>query len=740
MNTNLLFSLSLEGPESRNVILIIEGLDPTPMKEVRFYAPKNVKMFEVSIPIKNCTFPKVVSYNYAVNGVLLYPTNSTINLSRKPLTNRIVINDSKIQNSNCDVILILFVLSAPNIQDDQYVSLMTDSPVFLSNNLNYIKLEKKDGFWMGYGAISSFLNQPIVYKYAIQNQQGKEISREQGRSHTIFINSPIGNKNVTIYDTWNNEFPLFSFYPHVIKPYQTTINATTVSIEYTSKQPVKIVAIKGNNAAFKNQEPLYFDDCWRREVQLPAHGVKCDFEIGSSNSDNPRKLKWEKLPCYKIHENQIHQNVIASRLLFGEGVDKMLGIYIPLVSIRANREQNVGDFSTLVSLAKWAKHCGIGCIHVHIEKLQYGLLDPIHANGLFWSQPGQLPEIRDNKIKALYQNYQTWLPTAEQDQAYHHFITGNSYIIQHCDNDFAKWTQYILYSQLYAAFCEIIDIGVKLITDVIKTEENDMLENEEVNVYLNRKFEEMKNEINVASHYSHGIKLVGIKSLIDKSNITENYLKGLFGELSGYVMKSFFLLTSNTLTLLQNATNPAFIQNFISQLSPDKRDDFQNKLDQLFLKMTEFPDFWRRIASIANHCPATLFLDTQTSSTFQSPNISSSLHVVFSSPSEVNDKNSLHALVPNFMSPEMVSEFPEQATADEISEKLKQKINSSEKYVEVFLIDALRAMGNQISFEPLQMIKGRCRFLLPFTIEDLLCDSEINGKIREVLNSGQRSV
>jgi hypothetical protein len=101
------------------------------------------------------------------------------------------------------------------------------------------------------------------------------------------------------------------------------------------------------------------------------------------------------------------------------------------------------------------------------------------------------------------------------------------------------------------------------------------------------------------------------------------------------------------------------------------------------------------------------------------------------------------ACIPNFLSPEMLSEFPESITDETICEMMNTRASSQAVSVTVYLYDLLTVFGGFSRTRPMKVIqrlKGHCRFQFPLSIEEMSQAMEMNHEIRDFLERTKRSV
>lgn len=884
MSEKIIFSLKLSNTKTpQEVSICIEDKEAKKMEQISYDENHLFVLYETSISINELfvKYPSQVFYNYQIDGSLLYKHSQPLLFTKTPSVNNVFINDTEVPRNEDTQTILLFYIRQP-ISDDSanVLYLEADAPVFVGEDYQKraILMQREENYWLGVGIISAYLNQPIVYKYLIKDQNNNELLREKGRMHTLFIRTPVPNKTISIYDIWNDSTPSLSFYPHVIVPHQVRSNSTTVAFEYTCPQKdIHDVSISGTNKEFSKIQHFFPEDCWRSIFQIPRNDVACQYSIGTlDNIYNEDSPGWNNVYQGNILNQETSSDYISSRILFEPlAFKRLISVFIPLVSIRESIRHPVGEFKTLVSLARWCNLVGIGCIHVHIERLHHGLLDPIHANDIGWpddeekgiidcqkscykfkkinlddsndnqsnidplntsfhsSHHGTLlmPTVRDSKVQRLYKDFCEWNQPETDKNDFESFLECNKYIADHCSSLFEKWVQFTLFKQYEEAFEQIIDTGVLLITDLtintsalnkertnnnsncdtnnnddndndiddsfnesnnsinndndntnesrindnnnnnnnennINDNNNNYNTNENIDEEIHELDEELDlmNEIKTASHYSHGLILVGLcphstpysastkKRANFRQPLTADFVRNLFGDIAQNVLDTFFKASDFSVKLLDNAFVPKFVHNFASNLNSSIRDEFEHNMQTLIKIDSQnresayvFTELQNKqinlLASIAPNCPSSLILD-QMSCDILKPEIVAKMGITpySSNPIRSGDgSNESQFLGPMFLSPEMASEFPLSMLPEAIFDCVDSRFKAKEQVVEVYFIDVLRALGYDAGVEPIQTIKGHCRFLLQFTLQDLFGDQETNEKIRTLLSPSNRN-
>lgn len=739
MKTNLNFALTLSNKHKYEVFLQVEGYEQIKMAPSSQPLPKK-SLFEAKFSISHlCQFPKFLKYNYIVNGTNLYKQNQDLIISKKPLSANIYVNDTKKTKDGTNKIFLTFYIHIPSANEHNCVYIVSDSPV-LNQNQSYFQLRqvKNSGIWAEKAFVSVFLNQPIVYKYVIYDSKGREISRECGRPHVLFIHSPIAYKNICIYDIWSNFIPFMSFYPRLVKPSEVQPLVSSIKIEFTPNFPAKNVYLQGQ--IFNDNEELFPDGGrWRKELQIPFLFEKFTYQIGMVDNSNTGTINWESEPIFKFCRpyQKVKQDEYVSNLFFGDPFnEKVIGLYIPLVSIATDPSKAVGNFESLVGLSKWCKKCDIDVLNIHIEQIDGGLIDPIHSNihienerALFEKELPQnrMSAIRNAKLEMLWKKYKSW--SRENDKEFELFAFYNPKIREKCaDNEFAFYVQYTLFKEYSIAFAEIVDIPIQIILD------------------LNASCD-IKDQIDIYSHYTQGFRIMGLSQFIEQLTIGD--IKKILNQSKDDKLFDFFMnyfcmndksnqnnypggLDQQPAVLLKTCYSDNFIQS-VQHLYNNIDPDFPNKLEiikEKFEKSEMSKTMLYNLSKIVNDCPATIFLDSSATNRLGKSQVDSMKMI----PCAQNLPN----CTPNYLSPEMVSEFPVNA---DLPAEINKKLKSKSKLVIVYFLDFIKAMADghvNVQIKPMQLIKGHCRCSFGISVSNLMENQELSEKIRNVLYSAKK--
>ena len=677
-------------------------------------------------------FPQHFLYNYSIDGKLLYPNPQKITISKYPNSHNIYVNDTEDPHSDKMDNKVSFFILAPQIPKGHSIFISFSSKLRMDWKTKVFKMEHAgDNIWFKHIDVSLFLNQTIVYKYLIVKEEAEKLTiyaKESGRPHTLILDSPLPNKYIHVYDTWAQIIPFFAFYPHPVKASESSQNYSLVKIEFTPQTEAKNVFIKGNTPFLSNIESLFPDGPWRRDMIVKSNDIdNCKFQFGVVEDIENGNLKWIGYPLFCFKNTSVKPDAIASNLYFGEAINRSFGIYIPLVSIPSSHERVVGDFGTLVDLAKWCKNCGIDFINVHIERIEGGLIDPIHLDininlvSIDNQIPNLLPYIRILKLNILKEEkFKNWNP--EEDYEYKFFCQTNKRIINQCKSEFEKFVQYILFKQLFNAFAQVVDIGSQIVIDLFASNTLD-------------------EDLKLFSKYCQGIRIVGLSRYLKK--LTVDNIRECFGSLTGDFLNSFCQIENNSqlnnVLLLETAYSPDFIKSFESKYSLDDA-DFTEKLNiikSIYEESERNRFIFSLLKNIAQDCPATIFLDNASTHILSVDEVK---NLNLASCSQSNDSEPDMVLIPNYLSPEKVSEFEEDALSNVIMEELHQRLLSTKRCIFVYLFDILKANGLSIALSPLQTIEHYQRYKFSISVNDLLGNYDLNNQIQSFLFSAKRSI
>ena len=724
-DVTLVFSLTLKNRHPQ-VYVIVNGRDPQIMEVARVDAEHRV-IYETRVVYKNVTrFPMGAGYNYAVDGTLMLATDQQFVVARPPLSYEVIISDSA-HATDKDKFRVNFRINV-KAKHNQSVKILWDSEVGEDPDRAGVKMSKVDGCWCASALFSCFVL-PLSYKYVVVNDKdGQVVKREEGKAHVLFVHSPVGGTCVSVYDCWSEISLSFPYYGKPLQPCKFRPMMPLFLLEFLpSQSDSSAFFVRGPEEVFgamssDNPEPLCRDRVWLTGREISKAHTEFFFQLGYLEKN---KVKWLKDKHNVCRESSYSPSEIRFRLLEGNLSDRMLCVYAPLVSLTKDWRQQVGDFETLVEFARWVKRCRIAQIDVLIEKLYNGLLDPIHAVVPYECSDVHIDmeTIRKAKIASLWIQYQEWKSLQGLDHAFVIFNATWPWITNMCDSEFAVWVQYILHQQLLEAFEKILEIGVQMITEFSPLQSSC-----DIDCMLTK-----------ISHYCHGIRLVGVSTML---TITKRTVELFVGpDHVSYVLSTFCDVENDTVKLKAAYCDPRNLETTLTYMDRELRASLERPLRR-FVEMAtahdpgKVMDSLSRAASLAS---SAIIMDPESTRHFGPKKVMEGFGMIPS-----YDAFSGHhrcVLVPSQLSPEMISQFPSDAGLDEILSMVTNECQMEEVSVTVYLFDLLTCFGNYERKQPeaIQSIPGHHRFRMPFCIQDLLEDSATNQRIQKFLDECQRS-
>lgn len=724
---NAVFSLSVDKTDAI-VYLIIQKREPIEMALAYEDPETGCYLFETEIPFNRVTkFPMTAYYNYSINGSMLYQQEKSLVVNRAPMIQQIVVNDSiATKTPRQDVVFVNFNVFYIPSSRNHILTVRSDMNIFSTKTpCRGVMTRNRDGWWSATLPVSVYAIQPICYKYVVidDSLSGKSVVSEGGRSHMLFVHVPIGGTSVSVYDMWTEMIPGFTYVSRPLQPCCTRSAFPNFSLEVLTKEYMTRFFITGSIPELENDTKsaavaMHKDGAWMFNCDIPAN-TSFSFQFGCSSKIS-EKLKWINGSHMKIHNNVISPNAIRARYTWGAPNYHCLCVYAPLVSLRMSVETQIGDFGTLVAFAMWAKQCGIEQIHIHIETLENHLLDPIHAQIDCEASEVNMGAIRQAKLASLRKKYDEW-KTQGIDYRFGMFLQEFPWIKKYCDNEFALFVQCFLFQQMSSAYERIVDIGVQLITDFVVLGD----------------LQSANEKLLTMSHFSHSIRIVGIEKYM--FGLTIDAIKTIIGEEhANFVIKKFCVVNGNYATVNPAYLTPKGVEMAVQYLDPRIVPELEPKLHQLFKSaMLVNPPLCHEILSrIAMNVPCTLIMDSLGTKVFTADKVVTGFGMI---PSSNSTKEKGHMMTPNYLSPEMISEFPADVDNASILTEIISRVSGSSSSICLYLNDLLVAFGRYRRFspEPVQMIKNHCRFLFPATISDLQSDSETNRAIRDFIEKHQ---
>lgn len=653
------------------------------------------------------SFPYTQEYNYVIGDSFVFPDKQKLIINRMPMVKCLVVNDRMNMIKTRAITLVLFMQVPVPVQKGDDLFLETDD----YDPIQFKPLE--NSFFYGNIQIG---HQPFVYKYVLVKKNGQR-QQETGRPHIAFVHAPITSKLLIIYDNWAFNIPVFSYYHRPIQAGCSLRLSPLFTFDYVPSKTKKCAYLSFNG---KNPEPCFHEGCWRFEREIPITSFGFLYQVGTCMHLN-EPISWVQDKGFKIFPvEKTGIDAMAVRQDYGDAKQRAFGVYIPLVSLNF-AGQSVGDFYMLLEFAKWCKKCGISQIHTHIERMNEGrLIDPIHAlapNVLVANL--DIESIREAKIISLHDRYQFWKREYEQnDEEYKQFVQRNEWMKEICKTEFELWVQFNLAVEYQNCFEGIVELGIDLITDIV------LYENTSI-----------KSLLKVESKRAQIIRLVGLLNSL--TPLTVERVHEVCGDDTQFVLENYCKVYDDTVIFEEKYRNPELIEQI-----PEP--EFKEKIKRLFTmsidqkKYESCQESMQRLPMLPPQYPCAIMLDQATTSFLTIPR-TYELHYI---PSSSNHEGQFASFVePKYLSPEIVSEFDQVSTQQEMAQIIESRVKSNAISVVIYLQDLLSAFGVFLhpQVKPLQLIEHHCRFTFPVSIEDLNCNTDLITKVREFLETNNRS-
>jgi hypothetical protein len=659
----------------------------------------SVHVYETTVRLDGVSFPIKCRYNYELAGRPIFPELRTLLIGSPPPSGSVVVSDSPWgAPPPADQFAVNFHVYYA-AEPGETVAVQSDFPVFEGARRSYIALSSVPGtdIWSGTALISLFAARPIAYKYSVYSRDGSAVHRENGRCHVLYVGDTFGGFSVSVYDGWTDHIGGFQYIPRPVWASSGRWFLPFFALDFVPRTPVPSATIAASGAFRVGQ--MMFVGGWRFDA-LASEG---QFEFGIPPTE---------LPSFVVRETTSVSWTIAARFIDGSPFEKTLSVYVPLVSLRTNGKPS-GDFGALVEFAEWAKGVGIGQVHVHIEQLADHLLDPVHACVPCDAGELSLPAIREAKLR--------WLRSAfdRDDPHFCEFCRTFGWVKALCPTDFAQWVQFRLFTELAAAHAILVELGVQLVVDFPAA----------------GNFANLPGPLAALAHCCHAVRLIGMENFAQP--LRREVLVGLFGAKAELVAEA--MCTSDGLRIPKERTTDEHIRRVAGAIGDP---DAERKIRYLvWIVQQEHPagvrDF---LESRAPYLPAAVLLDTATTRFFGAKRVRGEFRMI-PGQAEITDGETL-ALMPQYLSPEMFSEFPLDTTNDLMERQLRDRAGSAAAAVTVYLGDLLAVFGRykRPMPAPIQLIHGHLRFSLPMSIDEMKQNSETNTRIHDFLTHAGRAV
>jgi hypothetical protein len=503
----------------------------------------------------------------------------------------------------------------------------------------------------------------------------------------------------------------------VYVPRPITASEGRLSIEFVPRTAHAAVFIK---CGADGPEPLCLEGGWRIDRALPDS--EFTFAIGTADRVDGEKPHWIEAAGFRIPGSGTNA-AIAGRFVCGPLSRPGFGVFVPLVALHAGGAEAVGDFGTMVEFAEWAKRCGIGQIHVAIERIAGQLIDPVHARVRWEAKEISIAAIRDSKIEAL----RTLFVNQREDEKFAAFCRAFRWIKNSCRTEFGRWVQFFLFGQLAEAYKKILEMGIQLVINL------------DVSGTCTAFFEQVK----TWAHYAQTLQLTGMDLYC--SPVRREVIEGIFGKKhTPFIITTFCEQRGDSLSIPNRCKTQAYLAQVVDRMGdPALAGEIKRKLEYFlgFVTNADTAKCRDALCKVPPLLPAALLIDPAATEFFGPKVVTDEFRSIAGACSAI--PNVPTALMPNVLAPDMVSEFPENVSCEEILAKIRGRANDHEPLsVTVYLCDLLAACGGYDRHPPppIQLISGHCRFALPLSLQELQQDQATISRIYEILSECKRVV
>jgi hypothetical protein len=651
-------------------------------------------------------FPCVFKYNYVINGAQLFPSD-LFTIHKDPFDRVIRFFDYKTSTVRPPGIFVNFNIQTKAKKVESVVLVLHGQ-----SQTPQCPLSFKDEVWSAEVRFPPEVQNPICYKYSIVSKKKKPIL-ELGRPHVLWLNPLIDRLVICVVDTWADPIDGIPYICRPLTPACLPSSQPEFVVEYLPPEPQEAVFVSGpipslGGGDLASAEALLWDGAWIMRKSIRLEELPFAFKLHGTALG---RKKLQVVPGIKptlAHSHDIPRS-ISVRMITGCSL-RGFAVYAPLVSLWTEESPEVGDFQTLVAFARWAKRCGIGQIHVHIETLEHHLIDPVHA-AIAYEHPGyDLVQVRDAKLAELSKLFDK---RDKLDPAFESFQNGTQWVVESCDSPFMRWVQFFLFEQYRRAFQEIVELGVQLITDFVLDLEP---------CYL-----ALYPPLHTWSTLSHGIRLIGLEHWVGPPTI--ELVRLLFGAYSHTIIQQFFHVSD--FAIEQVMRSPSSIEAGLNWVgSPSLKKSLLRKLVWFSSfdgkKSSEF------FADCGTAVAAALIADVGATRILGAKSIANDFHFIPSSSSPADRA----MIIPGYLSPELITAWPTGETHETMHASLAEQVTSPALSVTVYLHDLGVMIGrgesNEVAPLPIQLIKDHCRFQFPESIQDMESETERIASIQEI--------
>ncbi|EAY11564.1 hypothetical protein TVAG_006390 [Trichomonas vaginalis G3] len=706
MNTmNILFNLEIPDHGKKVVQIRIENETYEMNKLPNTGSKIKTAHFQAYVKLEwPKTYPHTLNYSYSFDS--FRPRTLIV---RFPANTDLIVNDTdEIKQELQNFHQVIFYVNI-NIVTDSTVLILSPFPSFLVDNrfVDHVQMTKvKTGCYYCKVFLSADMLFPLQYKYLVVTPSKIE---EKGRSHVLSIISPIAGKTIYVIDYFNHSIIPLPYFPRPLYPANARPFATIMQIEYIPDQPAASSLVQLSNA---KPEPLLRDVGFRFTKNVAGFSTYSKIAIGSRAETNGPSVTWNPNDANELVQLPMKYDIVSIRAIKGVPNKRSFGIFVQLSTLRSSINSKVGDFSSLFKIIDFAKMCGIGHIHVGIDRINDNrLIDPVLSSiPVNLSEAKDLSEMRAIKLKALQDQFAKWDLKSSQDKQFNDFskIYG-SFLSPFCNDKFSLFTQYILHKELQQISSHAFDLGINLIIDAIADGVNGSLEK----------------QIQLFTPYAQYIKIVNASLCFSPVTIHDMYIH--FGEMSA-TAKKFLTIRGSNVQLNENLSNKIISE---CGLPAEQIGSFVKMFDE-FKKLFTQPkrasiteSFFQFFKQISNVAPCTFIMDQAGLELV--PN--DKLKEIGIIPCDENN-----FFEPSFLSPEFLTEFTE-SELQNANSQIVQRMHTAPIACTVYLLDLLRVVcGNKTpTVSPIQSVVGHQRFVLSKSCDELISDAEITAQIKSLL-------
>jgi hypothetical protein len=714
MDYRLVFSAAVPSRDATVFLLTDDVSVPVPMAFTVIDPLLQIPIFNGAHTITLSSFPRDLNYCYLIDDEV-YTCSLRINL--RPLSSTLNVFDVLVERSpkvHPNTFAVTFRIFKP-VRHGSSVVLRPVTPVVPSTRF---EMAREGDFWtvtVDLPCTSTI----FVYKYSIapHNLPTDVSEYETGNAHTLFVCAPIGGTHITVYDPWHSSRIAFPYYGSHLQPLLQAPTETAYRLEIVAADFYEML-----QASFSDLRGLELclcpDGAWVVARQIPVNTPGFAFTVRSYDQETPLELAGARVfPGPR-------SAVILSRYAFGTAFRRAIGVYAPLVSLRATDADIVGDFSVLVAFAGWAKSYALHHVHVHLEWLALQQIDPVHAIVECRPRERTLHAVRESKIAALTAEYRVWAATESGRAEYEQFLTEFPWFL--ALEDFGRWVQWRLWQQLSDAYFQVLNLGdIRLMIDVPVDAAD-----------------HWPAKLVTASRYAQIIRVVSFENALLGPFNVQAVREALPAPGAADLFLTRFCTVTDTWARFNSwIVDRPLVSEILGRLAPEEQKAQSAALDRLILQAMDGP--MEIMHQVAGDSSATFVLEARLAewlNRLQVPQVAwERLGMVPATENPTTPAPSF--LMPRALSPEQISEFPETMTQGEIMDEMKLRAHSVSPAVTVYLQDLLLVARRMERARPekLQEIEGHCRFTFPHTLADLRANEEVSRRVQVLVRKSKRT-